>query len=95
MIPAMSEPQPESQEAAARPLPMLRGERVWLRAAVKADITVGPNWVADAEIGHFLGMKMPVGEDGAAEFAQIDIDVAMRLLTAGWAAVERGLPFEE
>jgi len=24
-----------------------------------------------------------------------DIDIAMRLLTAGWAAVERGLPFEE
>ncbi len=73
MMPAMSEPepQPQPQETVARPLPMLRGERVWLRAAVKTDITVGPNWVADAEIGHFLGMKMPVGEDGAQEYAQM------------------------
>ncbi len=73
MMPAMPESQPQTdpEEPAARPLPMLRGERVWLRAAVKADITTGPIWVADAEIGHFLGMKMPVGEDGAAEYAQM------------------------
>lgn len=72
-MPAMpeSQPKPESQETVARPLPMLRGERVWLRAAVKADVTTGPIWVADAEIGHFLGLKMPIGEDGAEEYARI------------------------
>jgi RimJ/RimL family protein N-acetyltransferase len=55
----------------ATPLPMLRGRQVWLRASTKADFTSGPIWVNDAENAHFLGLKMPVSEDGAAEFAQM------------------------
>lgn len=50
---------------------MLRGERLWLRASEKSDFTAGPIWVNDAEIGHFLGLKVPVGADGAQEFAQL------------------------
>lgn len=56
---------------AAQPLPMLRGDRVWLRAAQKSDFTDGPIWINDAETGHLLGLKVPVGEDGAQEFAQM------------------------
>lgn len=49
---------------------MLRGERVWLRAAVKADIVEEAASVSDAETGHFLGLKMPVSAEGAEQFGQ-------------------------
>jgi RimJ/RimL family protein N-acetyltransferase len=62
-MPAM----PEAPEL----LPMIRGERVWLRASERADFTTEPVTVDDAEIGHFLGLKVPVGPDGAADFAQL------------------------
>lgn len=52
-------------------LPMIRGERVWLRASERADFTAEPITVDDAETGHFLGLKVPVGPEGAAEFAQM------------------------
>lgn len=58
------------QEPAPAILPMLRGERVWLRAARKADFLDDIAAVSDAETGHFLGLKMPVGPDDGAEFAQ-------------------------
>lgn len=64
---------PASPLAASAPemLPMIRGERVWLRAVERADFTAEPITVDDAETGHFLGLKVPVGPDGAAEFAQL------------------------
>jgi len=51
-------------------LPMLRGERVWLRAATKADFIEEAPAVSDAETGHFLGLKHPVSAEGAEQFAQ-------------------------
>jgi RimJ/RimL family protein N-acetyltransferase len=51
-------------------LPMLRGERVWLRAAEKADFIGDAPWVSDAETGHFLGLKHPVSAEGGEQFAQ-------------------------
>jgi RimJ/RimL family protein N-acetyltransferase len=52
-------------------LPMLRGERVWLRAAVKADFVDDAPAVSDAETGHFLGLKHPVSAEGGEQFAQM------------------------
>jgi RimJ/RimL family protein N-acetyltransferase len=51
-------------------LPMLRGERVWLRAVTKADIVEEAEHISDAETGHFLGLKMPVSAEGGEQFAQ-------------------------
>ncbi|HEY7525846.1 MAG TPA: GNAT family protein [Candidatus Limnocylindria bacterium] len=51
-------------------LPMLRGERVWLRAATKADFVEEAPAVSDAETGHFLGLKQPISPEGAEQFAQ-------------------------
>ncbi|HEX3220584.1 MAG TPA: GNAT family protein [Candidatus Limnocylindria bacterium] len=51
-------------------LPMLRGERVWLRGATKADFVEEAPAVSDAETGHFLGIKMPISSEGAEQFAQ-------------------------
>jgi RimJ/RimL family protein N-acetyltransferase len=48
---------------------MLRGERVWLRAATKADFVDEAAGISDAETGHFLGMKMPVSAEGGEQFA--------------------------
>lgn len=65
---------PESPDLASAPpeiLPMIRGERVWLRAAERSDFTAEPITVDDAETGHFLGLKVPVGPEGAADFAQV------------------------
>ena len=55
---------------AASFLPMLRGERVWLRAPTRADFVEDVDAISDAETGHFLGVKMPIGADGAEQFAQ-------------------------
>ncbi len=63
MMPGM----PETPEQ----LPMIRGERVWLRAAERADFGTEDIPVNDAETGHFLGLKVPVGAEGAAEFGQL------------------------
>jgi RimJ/RimL family protein N-acetyltransferase len=51
-------------------LPMLRGEKVWLRAATKADYAEDAPAVSDAETGHFLGLKMPVSAEGGEQFGQ-------------------------
>jgi hypothetical protein len=61
----MSEP-----ETRAESLPMLRGERVWLRAAEKADFVSDAPAVSDAETGHLLGLKMPVSAEGGEQFAK-------------------------
>jgi RimJ/RimL family protein N-acetyltransferase len=82
MMPGMPDPAapaaapasaPASALAAAPPeiLPMIRGERIWLRAVERADFTTEPITVDDAETGHFLGLKVPVGPDGAAEYGQL------------------------
>jgi RimJ/RimL family protein N-acetyltransferase len=63
--------QPEKPERPATIPPMLRGELVWLRASERADFMDDPPPVNDPEIGHMMGLKMPVGIDGAADFAQM------------------------
>jgi RimJ/RimL family protein N-acetyltransferase len=60
---------PDSTDASTS-LPMLRGERVWLRAGEKADIIEDAAFVSDAETGHFLGLKHPVSAEGSEQFAQ-------------------------
>jgi RimJ/RimL family protein N-acetyltransferase len=50
---------------------MLRGALVWLRAIERADFMDDPPRVNDPEIAHYMGLKVPVGIDGAAEFAQM------------------------
>lgn len=49
---------------------MLRGELVWLRALGKADFLDETGAFNHPDTGPNLGLKMPVGSDGAAEFAQ-------------------------
>ncbi len=57
--------------ATDKPLPILRGEKIWLRASEKADFTTGVEWIGDRDTAHFLGLKSPISVDGAAEFAQM------------------------
>jgi RimJ/RimL family protein N-acetyltransferase len=69
----MMRPMPDPtvpSEAPAQSLPMLRGERVWLRAAEKADFVDDAPGVSDAETGHFLGLKHPVSAEGGEQYAQ-------------------------
>lgn len=70
MIRAMSDQAAGSEAAAAFQPPMLRGELVWLRAAAKADFAEQLPGINHPDTGPNLGLKMPVGPDGAAEFAQ-------------------------
>ena len=62
-------PMPDESPTAPS-LPMLRGERVWLRASTKSDFTTDVDAINDAETGHFLGVKMPISPEGAEQFAQ-------------------------
>ncbi|HYM52671.1 MAG TPA: GNAT family protein [Candidatus Dormibacteraeota bacterium] len=57
-------------DPAARPNPILRGERVWLGATEKEDVIADAAWISDAEIGHFLGNRGPISRDAAARFAE-------------------------
>lgn len=61
-------PEPEAEPTPL--VPMISGRLVWLRAVRRADFTDEPIGVDDAETGHFLGLKWPVGPEGAAEYAQ-------------------------
>jgi RimJ/RimL family protein N-acetyltransferase len=47
-------------DPAQRPLPMLRGERVYLRAAERDDIPIFVRWMTDAETTSFLSMRSPL-----------------------------------
>ena len=51
------------------PQPMLRGEKVWLRAVEPSELIEGAQQVSDAEIAHFAGFKMPLSRAGAEQFA--------------------------
>jgi RimJ/RimL family protein N-acetyltransferase len=62
---------PESSDTPP-PLPLLQGERVWLRTAEKADF-LGDVPANDLETGHFLGVKTPIGREGAEDYAQMVI----------------------
>jgi RimJ/RimL family protein N-acetyltransferase len=44
-----------------RPVPMLRGERVWLRPLEKADVL--EEVIDDAELAHYAGFKAPFGRE--------------------------------
>lgn len=44
----------------ARPLPMIRGERVFLRPGERADIPLFVRWLNDAETTSFLSMRAPM-----------------------------------
>ena len=43
-----------------RPLPMIRGQRVYLRAAERDDIPTFVHWMTDAETTSFLSMRAPM-----------------------------------
>jgi len=43
-------------------LPLIRGERIFLRPAERSDLTTFVRWFADAEMSGFLGMRAPFSE---------------------------------
>jgi RimJ/RimL family protein N-acetyltransferase len=59
----MPEPDPIS------PQPILRGEKVWLRAIEPSELIEGARLLSDAEIAHFVGFKAPLSRAGAERFA--------------------------
>jgi len=51
------------------PRPMIRGELVWLRPVEPSDIVSDSGLAGDAEVGHFLGAKVPMSRAGADQLA--------------------------
>ncbi len=49
-------------DSAPRPLPIIRGERVYLRPGERSDIPTFVRWFRDAETISFLGMRSPMSE---------------------------------
>jgi diamine N-acetyltransferase len=47
---------------AARPQPIIRGERVYLRPSERSDIPTFVRWFSDGETLSFLGMRSPMSE---------------------------------
>jgi len=62
-MPGMVEDEPPA------PQPMLRGELVWLRPVEPSDIVEDSQFAGDAEVGHFLGAKMPMSRAAAERMA--------------------------
>ena len=55
--------------ADSAPQPMLRGEKVWLRAVEPTELVEGVDKVGDATIAHFAGFKVPLSRANAQRFA--------------------------
>jgi RimJ/RimL family protein N-acetyltransferase len=55
-------------DAAPEYTPLIRGERVFLRPAEKADITTFVRWFADADMSSFLGNRAPFSEAGEEQW---------------------------
>jgi RimJ/RimL family protein N-acetyltransferase len=51
------------------PRPMIRGERVWLRPTEPSDVVTDSGFAGDAEVGHFLGAKVPMSVVAAERLA--------------------------
>jgi RimJ/RimL family protein N-acetyltransferase len=60
-------PMPDAEAPAPRP--MIRGERVWLRPSEPSDVISNAPYAADAEVGHFLGVKAPMSKAAAERFS--------------------------
>jgi RimJ/RimL family protein N-acetyltransferase len=54
---------------ASSPQPIIRGEKVWLRAIEPSELIEGAQLLSDAEIAHFTGFKAPLSRAGAERFA--------------------------
>lgn len=50
----------DSPPAPAQSLPIVRGERVYLRPAERADLPTFVRWFSDAEVTRHLGMRAPL-----------------------------------
>lgn len=61
MAPGDTDLAPDGTEGSARPTPMIRGERVWLRPPEPVDIDLFLGWFNDAEATHFLALRAPIG----------------------------------
>ena len=53
---------PDDQHPAPSPVPILRGERVYLRPAERSDLALFVRWLADAEVAHHLAVRSPISE---------------------------------
>jgi RimJ/RimL family protein N-acetyltransferase len=52
----------DGQPPPLHPVPILRGERVYLRSAERSDLSLFVRWLADAEVAHHLAVRSPISE---------------------------------
>jgi RimJ/RimL family protein N-acetyltransferase len=50
------------QQNPARPTPMIRGERIYLRPAERSDLATFVRWLTDAEVSRHLSFRSPLSE---------------------------------
>jgi len=53
---------PDGQHPAPSPLPILRGEQVYLRPAERSDLPLFVRWLADAEVARNLAVRSPISQ---------------------------------
>lgn len=49
----------DGQPTSAQPLPMIRGERIYLRPAERSELSTFVRWLTDAEVTDGLGIRAP------------------------------------
>jgi RimJ/RimL family protein N-acetyltransferase len=53
---------PDGQPPPQHPVPILRGERVYLRPAERSDLELFVRWLSDAEVGRHLSVRSPLSQ---------------------------------
>ena len=53
---------PDGQPPPLHPVPILRGERVYLRPAERSDLELFVRWLSDAEVGRHLSVRSPLSQ---------------------------------
>jgi RimJ/RimL family protein N-acetyltransferase len=53
---------PDGQHPPLHPVPILRGERVYLRPAERSDLEQFVRWLSDAEVKRHLAMRSPISQ---------------------------------
>lgn len=53
---------PDGQHPPAHPVPILRGERVYLRPAERSDLELFVQWLTDAEVARHLAVRSPISQ---------------------------------
>src|SRR5262245_5598124 len=60
--PSLDGPMSDGQPPSLHPVPILRGELVYLRPAERSDLELFVRWLSDAEVASHLAVRSPISQ---------------------------------